>query len=429
MENCIICNGNEHHNTGLHKESNLRICKKCGFVSHEIKPEEYNRILDYYRYEYRTPPGYTNLVTTTNKLNYIRFFLADYLKGKHGLVVGDLGAATGYMVNYFNHSGHKCYGAELTQYMRRYSEAYYGFPLTEKLPTDKKYDLLICYHVLEHFARPDEELTNMVNLLKDDGRIMIGVPEYLNILEDAAGPSMTTFESYYHKNHINAFSRQSFANLITKCGLEIEKTDVITYGQTYLLKKSSKPAIIVNETWEEKLKTLEAQKIAIEAFARKDYDAALKAYPRFPEAKIQWLMDKYAKMPEKLLELFDELKTSDSGVYQSFRIMFTHGHTLYQNKRYEEAIAIFGELMRCRPSADVAAFAGWSFYFIGNFPAAIKHFHIAKELNPTKWAEMENWVGNAACKMPTAEERAIESLRRGQNPPVRPEDTPVMTNG
>lgn len=423
--NCIICDGQEHHNTGLHKESNLRICKTCGFVSHEIKPEDYNKLLDFYRYEYRQIPSYTNLITTTNKLNYIRFFLAEFMNGKKGLTVGDLGAATGYLVNFFNRIGHKCYGAEMTQMMRRYCETYYGFPLSEKLPQDKKYDLLVCYHVLEHFARPDEELANMVKMLKDDGRILIAVPEYLNVLEDAAGPSITSFEAYYHKNHLSAFSRQALLNLVAKNGLEVEKSDYVTYGQTYLLKKTDNPATLVKEDWQAQLQKLTAQKEAIEAYASKDYEKALAAYPRFTEAKLQHMMDKYAKIPEKLLEVFSEIKAQEPDMYASCRMMFAHGHTFYQNQRYEEALGVLGELMKTRPSADIAAFAGWSLYFLGDYIGAIRHFHVAKEMNPTKWAEMENWVGNAAVKIPTREERAIEALRRGRPVEAPLNDVPI----
>ncbi len=60
--------------------------------------------------------------------------------------------------------------------------------LTEKIHDDlqtysttKRYDMVICWNVLEHLGNPDKALDNLLTWTKDDGIIIISVPNVLSV--------------------------------------------------------------------------------------------------------------------------------------------------------------------------------------------------------------------------------------------------------
>ena len=144
----------------IHSTSKIIVCKNCGNACHEVDVTTEEKLKDFYRKEYRACPDTRNLMTTTRKLNYVMVFLRDFLKDKKGLVIGDVGCATGYLVNAFRQLGHRATGSELTLTYRRFAEHYYGVPVTEELETKHRYDLIVIYHVLEHLMEPDKKLAH-----------------------------------------------------------------------------------------------------------------------------------------------------------------------------------------------------------------------------------------------------------------------------
>lgn len=270
---CYVCDGHEWHKVmvdrgqgmqPIHGAATTQVCKGCGNVCHEVDVSKEDSIREFYRKEYRPQPGVMNLITTTHKLNYMKVFLAEQLKAMSGSpkIVGDVGAATGYALNFFRGLGHKVSGSELTLTFRRMSEHYYGIPLAEDLETKHKYDLIVVYHVLEHLMEPDQKLAHFASLLSEGGRIFLATPEWFNYIEDGCGLPMRHFDELFHKNHINLFSSTSLNNLFRKVGLRVVKEDHLQYGQTYLLEKSpdgpetERERWLTKEDWREVVKTL-----------------------------------------------------------------------------------------------------------------------------------------------------------------------------
>src|SRR3990167_5895093 len=123
---CYVCDQNNWHIlSGWHSESQMQICKSCGVLCHNIDPERQKRMVDYYRKDYRKIPTHRNLITTTNKLQYLLPFISECLKDRKGLMCGDVGAATGYLLNALRGMGHKVTGSEYTVMFRRMSEHFY----------------------------------------------------------------------------------------------------------------------------------------------------------------------------------------------------------------------------------------------------------------------------------------------------------------
>lgn len=407
---CYVCDKDDFHSfEKLHPERELLCCRECGAVMFKVEPEEEAKVLDYYRKEYRPQPNHMNLVTTTHKLNYVKNFLRDHMHGKEKLLCGDVGCATGYLVHEFARNGHRATGCELTLTFRRFSEHYYGIPIPEEFPEKHKYDLITIYHVLEHLIQPDVKLKKYVDLLKDDGRLMIATPEWYGILQEASEDSVGTFDKLWHKDHINVFSRQALQNLFAKCGLEIEKFDHLAYGQTYLLKKTATPAKIVPEKWEEQVaKTLKARE-ALNAYHAKQFKKAVEAWPLFPEALLAPIFSTYAKDLDKQTDEFAKLKAIPE-IWELPKVRWAYGTWLYQQQSWAETLEHFSYVMQVKPNEDILLQIGLCHMFMNRGKEAIDCFYGSAEMNPQKWMEATDLMCKVASGMPSWDERAKEEF-------------------
>lgn len=446
MIRCSVCDKSDWHifNKDFTEwENTFGLCKNCGFLCYHVNPEEESKIREYYRKDYRSVPiGPTNLTTTSRKLNYIRVFIEDWLKEKEEkqqqLIVGDIGCATGYIVDWFRRRGHKATGSEWTISMRRFANHFYGIPITEDINEKHKYDFLMMYHTFEHMIEPDKKLEKYRSLLKDDGVMMIATPQWLDKLDEASG-RISTFHDLYPKDHCNVYSETSLKNLFIKAGLEIIKEDHITYGQTYLLKKCEpKPDAIVKENWKDIVKILEDQKKAIEIYrnALKTgndllFREALKIVPKFPEAYYDWILNSQQKKDRgRCAELIEEaLKVMPNDVkVRAIRAFF-----LYQNENWAGALDDFDYLCRTKVNEEFLMFKGMCLYHLGRLSEAMNAFNDASLLNPEKWTEAMVWICKCAREQKAWDEVAIDKLKdqmfNKANIEILPNDPVFKENG
>lgn len=86
------------------------------------------------------------------------------------------------------------------------------------------FDFVTMSQVLEHIHDPVELLSSFRRILKDDGKIIIGVPNMDSRLRRQYGARWLNWHVPYHLNH---FSRRSLQLLAAKSGYEVVKT--LTY--------------------------------------------------------------------------------------------------------------------------------------------------------------------------------------------------------
>lgn len=408
MYRCYICESNDFHaRKDLNPQSKVLICKNCGNVQHAYDEAEEKKILDFYRKDYRKFPTTANLITTTRKLNYIKPFIVDIFKDKKGLVCGDVGCATGYLVHFLQQMGHKALGSEYTTTFRRFCEHFYGIKISEELPLKHKYDFICYYHTLEHMMAPDKKLSIHRDVLTDTGVIMISVPEWLNYIEDLSAYGNLTIDNYFHKNHINCFTRNSFQNLMNKVGLSIVKFDDITYGITVLAKRAE-PKPIKKENWQEVNAKIDAIKQAIAYFNANNLKEAIKKYKNFPDAHIKLVFDPYRKDPGRQEAYFKEIEPmfSNNTKYRMARASW-----YYQNARYQEALKEYEFVAKHKLEDTILIFMGWCLENLGDHTGAMQMFGRAQNMNPQKWTECSEWICSIASKMPTWDEIAAAKLK------------------
>jgi SAM-dependent methyltransferase len=83
---------------------------------------------------------------------------------------------------------------------------------------DGFFDYITMSQVLEHIHNPEELLTSFRRILKDDGKLIIGVPNVDSRLKKKYNKKWLNWHVPYHINH---FSRNSLHLLAGKCGFRV----------------------------------------------------------------------------------------------------------------------------------------------------------------------------------------------------------------
>ena len=415
--NCYVCEEDNWHKLyGFHSQSLMQVCKKCGNLCHEVEADRQSRMNDYYRKDYRKKITSNNLITSTNKIQYIRMFLDEWLADKKNLLIGDVGAATGYFLNEMKRRGHRVTGSEYTTVFRRFAEHFYGIPLTEELEPKHRYDLISMYHVLEHIPEPNKLLLKYKQLLSEQGHLFVSTPYWLSFLECQDGTpflneerttAQHAFDHVFHKDHINLFSMQSIQNLFRKNGFTLVKENVVTYAQSYLVKPGSVTEINP-EDWIAVVETVARQKKAMEAFIAGRYNEAVKAYSDFPEAHCALIFRVYGKDPDRQEDMMAALPDNIKNHQRFLNALF---QWLKQYGRLDEALEVARRVDAIRPNAQIIYNCGEILSMQGKYKEAMALYAQVANLHPYKWTDCYNEIIINACQMPTWDENATQVLK------------------
>lgn len=94
----------------------------------------------------------------------------------------------------------------------------------EALPfKDNQFDASVCRMSIHHFDDPQQALDEMVRVTRPHGRIVIA--DIVTSSEQQDAKLHNAIERLRDPSHVRMLSRDELLNLITTCGLEIEKTD------------------------------------------------------------------------------------------------------------------------------------------------------------------------------------------------------------
>ncbi len=176
-------------------------CKKCSFVFRsKIEIPNY------------TDASWTHIVDPDGKIRdltkekefKIRNWYGDialHVKTLNPGKILDIGCGLGYLLSSFSDKWEK-YGFEISEFALSYIKN--NFPevnlindidLENSEPPkhhQENYDVIICYHVIEHIRNPRAFIKNLTKLLKINGTLIIGTPNM--------GSSMAKiFNSFYQK--------------------------------------------------------------------------------------------------------------------------------------------------------------------------------------------------------------------------------------
>lgn len=146
----------------------------------------------------------------------------------------EIGCGTGYLLNEL----HKL-GGEVTGYEPGYSNiGKYDLPVFNTFfPTssikDKKYDCIIAYGVIEHIPNPVEFINKVKIYLKDDGILVVSVPDCMPYIK-TGDLSMLLHEHYSY------FTIDSLENLFEKLSFKILSSERANFGGSIYLAATMK---------------------------------------------------------------------------------------------------------------------------------------------------------------------------------------------
>jgi SAM-dependent methyltransferase len=199
-------------------------CRKCGFVQSNPRPDARGLEVfyrDHYRHFYQgvdTPDAaYISTLNKDARLSYTSDFFRKSLGLKDEAVILDFGCGEGSLFAALRKAGFTAafYGVELNANFGAYASQFGDATVSNAINASEPIDLAIVNHVLEHLADPIGTLRQLGTLLSPSGRIYIDVPdveEYQGI-EDL------------HIAHIYHFSERTLAQLVSRAGFLIEKTE------------------------------------------------------------------------------------------------------------------------------------------------------------------------------------------------------------
>lgn len=144
---------------------------------------------------------------------------------KRGRIL-DVGCGRGLLLYYLKKAGWEVMGTESSEKTCRHIEADLGVPMRSSdlhelcLPSESL-DGVVLWHVLEHLEDPVATLQEGRRILKEEGFLIIALPNFESIQSRCFKGRWFHLNSLYHKSH---FSFSSLSALAEKNGFHIRKT-------------------------------------------------------------------------------------------------------------------------------------------------------------------------------------------------------------
>ena len=155
--------------------------------------------------------------------------------GKSNGNILDIGCGTGAFLHTMEKGGWKITGLEPDETARAKAQTLYGI---DPQPSnnifnlqDNSYDAITMWHVLEHVHQLNEYVEQLKNMLTDNGKIFIAVPNYTSYDAQHYGQFWAAYDVPRHLYH---FSPDSMKRLVEQHGLTIKKIKPMWFDSFYV---------------------------------------------------------------------------------------------------------------------------------------------------------------------------------------------------
>ncbi len=234
--NCAICKGTDYKII-YHFENwpDLVKCQNCGLTRLESLPpsdpkNRYNQ--DYFKNYFVNQTVFENLFAKI--LNKIE----KYQKGGKMLEVG-FGA--GILLDLARSQGWETWGCEISSYAANHlkqnsnHKVFLGEIENLNLP-ENYFEVVIINHVLEHSPHPDKMLAATLKILKKEGILFLGLPNFSSLFSQIL---KTKWPGLQKEDHLWQFNRKTISALLEKTGfkiIEVKSETGFTFHAPFLRK-------------------------------------------------------------------------------------------------------------------------------------------------------------------------------------------------
>ena len=240
---CRLCGGNSIHLLYPFEGFNVVRCKQCGLVSASfpISKAVLEKMYGSSYYDERKEYYFENCVTNHNiteensNVQDFRRGLSLIEKYKSGGKLLDVGCALGIFLNLAKERGWEICGIDISSYSTSYARQSFGLEvhtgeLHDAQFAGKMFDVVTLWDVFEHFPNPVEQLLEIHRVLKDDGIILLNIPNEAGLLRVLArfifrlsgGKINYPVRKLYHQYHLCYFTPSTFLTLLNKTGFKPE---------------------------------------------------------------------------------------------------------------------------------------------------------------------------------------------------------------
>jgi len=149
----------------------------------------------------------------------------------------DVGCGLGFLLSGIDDRWEK-WGVELSEYAAQHA-LQYGNVLCGVLRASKlesnSFDAVLLHHVVEHFQDPVSELIEIKRILKPNGKLVLGMPDFECETARRFGEN---FRLLNDKTHLSLFGSFDMFRLLTDLFFEIENVSYPFYGTEYFTKEN-----------------------------------------------------------------------------------------------------------------------------------------------------------------------------------------------
>lgn len=212
------------------------ICDGCGTWQIETIPEDIGK---YYSKDYYSYDSQETRASITHFRNVAKIIIDDF-KLIESTSILDYGAGSiGLLKGFYNEGvGEVGHLYKLRAYDKYAPECQWnGIKLQNKLPTDLKFDFILSKHCIEHETDPARQIIDILNLLSPQG------------IANFVAPNPDSINARYFRGHwigidgprhLNVMTKETFADMVTKLGGEVVKSDTIGEASDYLTSEAYK---------------------------------------------------------------------------------------------------------------------------------------------------------------------------------------------
>ncbi len=251
VRECPVCSNATFDNFGKvkdytvsHETFQLVKCKKCDFLLTSPRPEDSHLGAYYLSSEYISHAakatslfdklyGLSRELATRWKLTLVKKF-----SDAQSPSLLDYGCGTGFFLKKMKQNGFNIAGVEPSPIARTTAEQITGIKIHEDISgTKSEFNIITLWHVLEHVSNLNDLLDQLKNRLKQNGTIIIAVPNHQS--EDAKKYG-TTWAGYDVPRHLWHFEQKTMTQLLSRHQLELIETIPMKLDALYVSMLSEK---------------------------------------------------------------------------------------------------------------------------------------------------------------------------------------------
>ena len=253
IEKCLVCGSASFEPflvckdyTVSQEQFNIVSCKSCGFIF--TNPRPYNDVLGNY-YKAESYVSHTN--SKKGIVNKLYHAVRNHtLKSKIQMVssyvsrgtILDYGCGTGMFLSAINKAGWETFGMEPDDNARKMASEQGLNVFSDKdrvntYITDKKFNAITLWHVLEHVTDMPETLSFFKNKLNKDGVLIIAVPNHASY---DAEYYKEFWAAYDVPRHLHHFDIKSMTSLVEQAGFKLQETKPMKFDSFYVSMLSEK---------------------------------------------------------------------------------------------------------------------------------------------------------------------------------------------